>query len=280
MKRNGGGVLSRIMIMGAFIVVGGGACISATAGIQAFYRWIQYAPELAVAAIEIEDNHLIPSEEMIALSGLSTGENLFGLDLQAAGLRLKQDPRIKAVFLRKHWPDRIHIQVTERKPLALLHLDRLYGVDADGAFIPLSMTQQLPDLPVITGLTPEVLTRVLPVRKTATENQSPYETVQQNPMLGRAIDVLEQLNALSPDLLNQISEVHVENPEDPILYTVRDGIAIRIGIGRYSTKLRRLKLMFERLKRDGISTASIDLRFENQVIIRPIVTGIPSNKQS
>lgn len=279
MKRNRSR-LKHVLLLMVYILSVSGILTGICTGGMALYRWMMTASEFAIAEIKVYDNELVRSDEIIALSGLNPGDNIFRVNLHEAMVGLKRDPRLLRVFLRRALPNRIHVYVVERNPVAIIQLDRLYGVDADASLIPLPTTDRLPNLPVITGFQPEGSVRVSRGRPMDARGDGVTAAILQSPMMHRAIYVIGQLQTLSPELLDRISEVHVRDPDDPILYTMRDGMAIRLGVGRYPTKLKRLRTMFERLKRDSISTSSIDLRFKNQVIVRPIVTGTPQNTQS
>ena len=179
------------------------------------------------------------------------------------------------VFLRPEYPNHISIFVDEKRPVAYIQLDRMYGLDEDAAVIPLTTTERLPDLPVITGsgnLRPDMFEtsgegRVNP----SAENE--FSLIQ-------ALYIIEKLRSHSSEMLSRISEVYIADPIDPILFTTEDGIVVRIGVGSLTDKLERLDSMLTQLENVDIKTPIIDLRFRDQVIIRPIITARQPAEQS
>ena len=96
----------------------------------------------------------------------------------------------------------------------------------------------------------------------------------------QALYIIEKLKCHSLEMLGRISEVYIAYPNDPILFTTDDGMAVRIGVGSLAEKLGLLDRMITRLKNLDIKTPTIDLRFRDQVIIRPITTARQPGEQS
>lgn len=258
-------LLVRLLTLMAVIGSGTGAVLAGAA----LYRWMMTSDEFAVADVVTVGNRYIDRDELVALADIKKGINIFHTDLADAAFRLRRDPRLQDVFIRRQYPNRIVIHLKEREPVAYINTDRLYGIDRHGVAVPLPVAESLPNLPIITGLVPA---RTVPAfQNEASENPA----IPDSSSVNRALLILQALRLYAPELLDTISEVHVANAYDPILYTMEEGIAIRLGVGRYKDKLQRLYFIQQRLKQDGIGTTSIDLRFDNQVIIRPIVAALP-----
>ncbi|MEF9475280.1 MAG: hypothetical protein L0958_00975 [Candidatus Mariimomonas ferrooxydans] len=49
-----------------------------------------------------------------------------------------------------------------------------------------------------------------------------------------------------------------------------DGEYIKVGYGRYAKKLGRWKALETEVKKKDITIAYVDLRFENEVIVKPL----------
>jgi hypothetical protein len=87
-------------------------------------------------------------------------------------------------------------------------------------------------------------------------------------LLGLAL--LRTLIRSGSPLLAQISEIDVAGPEGPVLHTV-DGIEVRIGREEWESKLSRLSGVLAQLRSSGPSAAAVDLRFRDQVVLKPAV---------
>lgn len=264
----------RFLLLLLLLLLGGAAGVGTWVASVSLYQWMMIGREFAVADVIIIGSRLIHRDEVLAISGLTKGVNIFKTNLPEAVRQLKRDPRVQDAFLRRQFPNRIVVHLVEKRPIAIINLDRLYGIDANADLIPLPASERLPNLPIITGF------RLAGPGATAVDGARVRQEAARTPAVRRALDIIEAIRAVSPGLLDEISEVHVEDPDDPILYTVQGGVEVRIGVGRYREKLMRLTLMFQRLKQDGITTASIDLRFDKLAIIRPLVTERPDDKRS
>lgn len=279
MKRNWGRLIVRILMF-IFMVSGVTAgLVYSIVGTRMLYQWIQTSPVFAIEDIQVSGHQLADPAEIILLSGVQKGENILAADLLEGRERLSLDRRFERVFLSRRWPDKVMIHVRERQPIAFVRLDRLYGVDSDAELIPLPAVHLLPDLPVITGVTVD-RNEAASSLESSNRFETIRETMSTDPNLGRGIYIINMIKHFSPDFLDRISEIHVDHPHDPVVYTVDDGLTIRIGVGRYPHKINLLNKTLEQLDRDGIKTRIIDLRFKDQVIIRPIVSGDLDHNQS
>ena len=78
--------------------------------------------------IGVEGNVSVSREELVELSGLSTGMNLLKISRQQAAESLLTHPYIKEAVVSVSLPDRVEISVTERLPMALISGDGRYLV--------------------------------------------------------------------------------------------------------------------------------------------------------
>ncbi len=249
-------------------------------GSLALSRWTKTSPAFNLNSIVVEGNRIVGKEDIIAVSGLERGRNIWSADLAATERRLMLDRRFERVALTRRLPDAVVVRVKELQPVAFVQLDRLYGVSERAELIPLSPGKGLPDLPVITvGASGDQ-----PVSNAATRTDHAFETLREamlvNPEVGRALYLMRVLRTISPGLYDELSEVHVASQHDPIAYMVEGGLAIRFGTGRYPRKIEMLKRTVDRLEADDIRTRLIDLRFKDQVIVRPIVSARPPERRS
>jgi len=275
MRRTWWRVVKRFVLLVCNLALATGAIKASIMGGEALRHWMLTAPDFDIVDISVYNNDLITSDEVILLSGLNIGTNIFQADLNLAYHRLESDPRFMDVFLRPEYPNHISIFVDEKRPVAYIQLDRMYGLDEDAAVIPLTTTERLPDLPVITGsgnLRPDMF-------ETSGEGRA-NPSAENEFSLIQALYIIEKLRSHSSEMLSRISEVYIADPIDPILFTTEDGIVVRIGVGSLTDKLERLDSMLTQLENVDIKTPIIDLRFRDQVIIRPIITARQPAEQS
>lgn len=104
----------------------------------------------------INGNVYLTFNDIIEIIDIKSGDNIFHVQLREMKNKLELHPRVKSVSLKKELPDKIIININERKPLALLNAQKdinycLYEIDSEGYIIgeyPHLLTY---DLPVITG---------------------------------------------------------------------------------------------------------------------------------
>ena len=249
-------------------------------GSLALSKWTKTSPAFNLNTIVVTGNRIAEKEDIITVAGFERGRNIWSADLVAAERRLMLDRRFEHVALARRLPDAVVVRVKELQPVAFVQLDRLYGVSERAELIPLSPGKGLPDLPVITiGASGDQT-----VSGAAIRPDHAFETLRDamlvNPEVGRALYLMRVLRTISPGLYDELSEVHVSSQNDPIAYMVEGGLAIRFGTGYYPRKIEMLKRTVERLEADAIRTRLIDLRFKDQVIVRPIVSARSRERRS
>lgn len=262
----------RLMLGLATGLLATGVAAGLAMGGLALSGWTKTSPAFNLDTIDVAGNRIAGKEDIITVSGLERGRNIWSADLEESERRLMLDRRFERVSLTRRLPGTVVVHVEERQPIAFVQLDRLYGVAEHGELILLTPGNGLPDLPVIT-----VDASSYPWAPDAAESRDrSFETLRDavlaNPEMARALYLMRVLRTMSPGMYDELSEVHVSSPDDPIAYMVEGGLAIRFGTGRYPRKIEMLKRTVEQLESDAIRTRLIDLRFKDLVIVRPIVS--------
>ena len=237
----------------------GGALLLATlviASVAAAVWANLWKADLRVAEVHVDGNAILTQKEILALADISAGQRLYSVNLLAAQKRVMQNAFVKSAAVSREAPDRISIKVIERVPIAAAVLDKIEYLDADGVVLPPARSENIFDLPVVTG-----------------DFQS-ADFVPGKP-IGRAdvIEALESLSAarqLSDDLYRRISEVHTEPGKDIILYTAESGVPVIFGHGSSASKLVKFEGFWKEVVRHyGAAELNyVDLRFEDQVVVR------------
>ncbi len=262
----------RLMIGLAIVLLASGTTAGLVMGGLALSRWTETSPVFNLDAIVVAGNRTVGKEDIIRVSGLEMGRNIWSADLEETERRLMLDRRFDRVALSRRLPGTVVVRVKELQPIAIVQLDRLYGVSERAELILLSPGNGLPDLPVITV----DASGFRPMSGAAESRDLHFETLREtmlvDPEMGRALYLMRVLRAMSPGMYDELSEIHVSRPNDPIAYMVEGGLAIRFGTGHYPRKIEMLRRTVERLEADAIRTRLIDLRFKDQVIVRPVVS--------
>jgi len=146
-----------------FALLVSGAIYGGREGLRHFF-WEN--PEYNLAVVEINnDGPALTREMVLAATQLQVGENIFGISLAKAQAALAELPQVERVELRRVLPNKITIEMTERRPVAWLAdigvpdpvtAETSFLIDAKGSLF--KPKRQLPEyfrLPVIYGVQPE-----------------------------------------------------------------------------------------------------------------------------
>lgn len=178
------------------------------------------------------------------------GANIFTVPLADMRRRLMADPAVGMVSFRRRPPHRLDCYLRERRPVALVSCGSMFEVDEEGVVIPSAEDAIDIDLPLITGL-----------------DEGDLEESGGAGRLGAALDVLELLKEYGFSPAEQLSEIHVDGEEVSLVW-MSTGSLIRIGRERFEEKVRKFRAVYPALTDGGSLPATIDLRFDRQVVVR------------
>jgi len=199
---------------------------------------------MVLRQIEVTGNHYLDREEVLRDAGLYEGMSLLKLSLGEVDRRLRQNPWIRRVFLKKRLPYTLMIKIEEAHPEALLSLhNRLFLIDDGG-----NILQEIRD----------DVNRFLPII-----NIDPQRNHRGFKESLRLIDALDRSG-----LLDRSNSVEI-GLEPYGLFLKVDGEAIKIGYGDYERKLRRWLELEPELRRMGMKIQYVDLRFKD-VVVKPL----------
>ncbi|MFN0151387.1 MAG: cell division protein FtsQ/DivIB [bacterium] len=220
----------------------------AIVGGRALRRACETSPRFAIRDILVDGTRRLDPATLATEAGVLSGENLFRLTPELAEARLSTNPWIATADIRRHFPSRVEIHVTEREPVALVSNGEWCGVDATGAVLPLDAIDERFDLPILTGCG--------------------AVTALDAERLRRGAAFLELVGRERAYLLRDISEVDLSDPVDLVAYTLHSGTAVRFGAEGWGEKLARLVPVLEDLSGVERMPVTIDLRFAGQAVVR------------
>ncbi|UCF86538.1 MAG: FtsQ-type POTRA domain-containing protein [Nitrospiraceae bacterium] len=198
-----------------------------------------------VKKIFVSGHYHLEEGEVKSAAKNSYGRNLFRLSLSDLETKLKKKTWIKRVTLRKQFPDTLMISVEEAVPKALLSLkERFYLIDTEGYVLEEIEDRATPFLPVIIGIDPE-------------EDR------------GGMIEAMKFIDGLDENgYLSQKESIEISLKPYGLVANM-DGEYVKVGFGKYSDKLGRWKDLEREIKKQNIPVEYVDLRYENEVIVKP-----------
>lgn len=206
---------------------------------------------LSITGISVAGEEKVAEEDIIVLSGLKEGQNLFSFSKDQVISSLKANPWIESARIARRLPDKVVIEITERQPAVFVKTDALYLMDARGIiFKRYSTEDEGLDLPVVTGLLPERLG----------EREEEIE--------GRLLELISLLTNRSGFNITGVSEISIDPAHGLSIFTLVEGVRLDIGLDRFEEKL----VSFERIlgTRDGVlrGIEAFDLNNHREVVVR------------
>jgi cell division protein FtsQ len=120
-------------------------------------RYVIGSPHFAVTSVQVRGEERRAEAAIAAESGIVQGANAFSVDLDAARAALLADPWIAEASLSRSLPNTILIQVRERHAAALVVIGDTWLAADDGEPFKKLEAGDPVDLPLVTGLTPDVI---------------------------------------------------------------------------------------------------------------------------
>ena len=216
------------------------------------YNYATTADRFAVEHVELTGLTRIDRAEVDRLVADLVGHNILLAPLDVYEARLEAHPRIASVSVRRVLPDRVVYAVTEREPVALVFTDRYYEIDAGGVVMPGDEYTGILDLPTITG----VAARDVKAGR-----------VCNDPMVLGAIEALRVCRFIGRGFAETISEVRASESGLSIR-SLKDDCVLLVGDADFEKRLRKFFLLQDELARREGAPGLIDLRFDNQVVLR------------
>jgi cell division protein FtsQ len=110
------------------------------------------AAGMRIATVSLSGQRQVSREEIFAAAGVTNHSSLLFLDVAAARAKLEAIPWIAEATVRKLYPDRLQITVTEREAFALWQRDGTVSViAADGTVLGAKVEPRLATLPFVVG---------------------------------------------------------------------------------------------------------------------------------
>jgi cell division protein FtsQ len=212
--------------------------------------------DLRVRVVEVEGNTIVPSAEILNLAEIPKNIRLVDVDIAGVRRRVQQNPFVRTVSVNREGPAGIMIDLEERVPLAALAAEQLLYIDDEGYVLPAMKSEQMFDLPVLTGALPPADCK--PGRRIT------------KPAVMEALDLLLLSREVGEELYRGISEIAIREDGDLVVYTSDSGVPVMVGRGDLPMKLAKFDGFWREIvsRRGPQQLQYVDLRFEDQVVAR------------
>jgi cell division protein FtsQ len=203
----------------------------------------------SVREIQVRGGDKVGGSEIVAITGLKHGMNLWNVDAAEIEKKVLRHPWVHRVLVRREFPRRVVIDVEERRPSAVVALGKLYYVDADGLLFSEIGERDKNDFPLLTGLRAD-------------------ELASGGPELRRRLQEAMRLGELMQRDGRPLSEIHFAASDQIVLYGSGLPIALHMGWGDWQEKIQRMDRVLALWKGHEERLASLDMSFRDQVVAR------------
>ncbi len=218
--------------------------------------WGSLRRRLAVVSeVRVEGLHYLDAERVLRIAGIHRGQDLLTLDPQRARQALLLEPRVAAARVTRRWLRGVEVRVVERVPMLLVQHGVPWEVDSAGVLLAPLAEGVVADVPLLSG--PRF-------------DSWPAGAQVRTREVARGLAWVRALAERNLQLSGQVSEVDVSDPGSTGLLLM-DGTRVLTPAWPPSTRtLSALRVVLADLRQRGTQAREVDLRFENQVIVRPV----------
>jgi hypothetical protein len=231
----------------------GALAVLAVAAAHLPWRWVRERVAV-VGRVRVEGARYLDAAQVCTAARLHAGDDLLALDLTRARQALLLDPRIAAVRVSYAWPRDVRVRIVEREPLLLVRHGVPWEVDSAGVLLPPLARGVVADVPLLTG--PDF-------------SRWPGGTRVLTPGVRRGLAWVHALGARELQLAGEVSELDVADPRTTGILLMSGTRVLAPAWPPGPRVLSALRVVLADLKQRGLTAREVDLRFENQVVVRP-----------
>ena len=220
----------------------------------AHYGWkhLKTSPQFSIREIVISGNQKAQKEEILYLSGLEPGENIFSFSLSGVKKSIEYHPWVKSARIRKELPDRVVIEIKEEEPVAIICLGELYYLNPELKIFKKLIPEDSLEYPIFTGISYQQLKDPsLPFQEWVRKGVEIWEIAQKSALIST----------------KEISEFHL-HPEIGMSLVLESGPEVLLGGKNLVERFKKLLEIKLELGRDFYLLNKLDLSNPERVVAR------------
>ncbi len=248
-------------------------------GVRKTVSWVILKnPDYNVAELDVQTDGILESEQVLQTADLHRGSNIFLVNLNRAKTRIESIPEVESVQVSRQLPNRISVQISERKPVAWLSTARgaatreeivaskdSFLIDANGVLLlPHKLSPEDRYLPIIRHYTGATLTEGA---------QIDTEEVK------AALDLLRAHQDSLVAARFQIQEIDLAKHYG-LQVTDRNGTQVLFPLEEMDRQLKRLDTYLQYTDQHGQRIQTINLLVQKNVPVTYMVDAVVTDKPS
>jgi len=182
--------------------------------------------------------------------------NLITFNIKELRKRIENLNWVRNVTIRKIFPNRLAIHVTEKKPVGIAKTDRLWLFDVNGDFLGeyLSSKHNL-DRPVLIGLQ---------------SDNDPMAGDENRERIRRYLQFIKEIDNGEKKLSSKLSEVDMADSSDIIVIPMEGAPKIHLGYEKLRKRLEGYFQIINMARDENGPISEIDMRYDDKIIVKPI----------
>ncbi len=203
--------------------------------------------------IYVTGNKTVPKDDIIRLSDLQYGQNVFRINKKKIIKNIFLSPKVKAVRIKRILPSSISIDIIERQTLALIpYLGSYLNIDDEAMIIEVSGMSIETSVPVVEGF------------KFNDFKIGEILSIDNSEQLDITLKLIRAME--NSELIGEISLINIEDMNN-ILLTTRTGTKILMCNNKIDYKISMVKTIMEDLLKNN-EKGTIDMRHEGNPIFK------------
>ena len=220
------------------------------------FWWSEFRNSLVIDQVKFGKTTVLESRVYEATLGNIIGISPEQIRLNDISDLMESHPYVKAARVSHQYPGTIQIEILERQPIALLKMDPMVMLDAEGVVLPTLNNFGDFNLPVLTNFNPEP--ELYPAGEKALSVK-----------VRECIDWLSRIQVEYESLYDNLSEMKMTSTNEMELILADHPTHIYLGQDQLWKRIEILKQFEEELGSKKISDFSyLDMRYENQIIAK------------
>jgi len=196
--------------------------------------YFMLSPIFNITEIKVEGNNTISAEQIISLSEIKIGENIYKINKNVTISKIKQNAYIENVEIKRRIPSILEINIKERQPTYMLEYVNSYAYINNQGYM-LEISKQKIDRPILTGIT-TISEDINPGNRLVAEDLEKLEDV---------LKIME--SATSNEIEKLITRIDISEKSNYTLYLETEGKSVEFGdTNDISTKMLHIKKILEK----------------------------------
>ena len=221
--------------------------------------WESWRKRFAVISdVRVAGAEYLDADRVTQLAGIERGGDLL-VDLERARQELLLHARIAEADVKRRGLRGVSIRITERRPVLLVHHGVPWELDSAGVLLAPLTAGAVADVPLLTG--PDF-------------ESYPEGALLRTSEVRRGLDWVHALSLREIQLGGRVSEIDVSNERATTLLLMNGTRVISPAWPPDVRRLSALRVALVDLDQRGIAAQEVDLRFEDQVIVRPVESSL------